>query len=125
MDAAEKVMIACLLLSEGAEDDAVRGFISALEEGLALGEQDSIEMRHRLLERMKGPLPDGPAGAVIRLMKAKLEHDAICRKFGMAASGLTKALRVLSSPAQSDFAARILVSRALSAISEAKLQIAG
>jgi len=120
MEAAEKVMIACLLLSEGAEDEAVRGFIAALEEGISLGEHDSLDMKAALMARMEGPLPDGAAGSVIRLMKAKLEHDEVCRKFGVAAGGLAKALSVLQQPADTPLAARILVNRALAALGEAR-----
>lgn len=118
MDAAEKVMIACLLLSEGAQDEAVRGFMEALEEGIRLGEQDSLEMRAAFLERLRGPLPAGPAGSVIRLMRAKIEHDEVCRRFGIVAGGLSKALDVLQQPAGTPLAARILVKRVLAALGE-------
>lgn len=125
MEAAEKVMIACLLLSEGGDDEDVRGFIAAIEEGLERGEKDAVEMRRKLIERMDGPLPQGAAGAIIRLMKAKIEHDAICRRFGVAAGGLAKALCILAQPASGDLAARILVQRAMTAIGDAKFGAVG
>lgn len=125
MDAAEKVMIACLLLSEGGEDEAVREFIAAVESGMELGERDSLEMHRALMARMEGQLPAGPAGTVIRLMKAKREHDEVCRKFGMAASGLSKALSILQQPVSGDLAAKILVTRAMAALGAAKRGIAG
>lgn len=118
MEAAEKVMIACLLLSEGADEEGVRGLIEALEEGIRLGEKDSVDLKAALLARMDGPLPEGPAGTVIRLMKAKLEHDEVCRRFGIVAGGLSKAVRLLQQPAGTPLAARILVKRALAALGE-------
>jgi len=120
METSEKVMIACLLISEGGEEDAVREFISVLEEGISLGERDAVDLHAKLMRRMDGPLPDGPAGAVIRLMKAKRDHDAVRRRYGMAVEGLSKALSILSQPIKGDLSARIMVTRAMSAIGEVR-----
>lgn len=121
MDSTEKVMVACLLLSEGGNDGEVREFIAALEEGIELGEKDSVDMHRALMERLAGSVPDGPAGAVIRLMKAKREHDESCRKFGMMTSGIAKALQLLEHPAGSGLAAKVLAARVMALLGEARL----
>lgn len=125
METSEKVMIACLLISEGGEEDAVKEFISVLDEGMALGELDAVDLHSRLMKRMDGPLPSGAAGAVIRLMKAKREHDAVRRRYGMAVGGLSKALSILNQPVKGDLGARILVGKAMAVIGETREAVGG
>lgn len=125
MEASEKIMIACLLISEGGDEDSIREFISALEEGVALGEPDALDLHRRLMSRMDGPMPSGAAGAVIRLMKAKRDHDQVRRRYGMAVEGLSKAISILGQPVKGDLSARILVARAMAAVAETRQAVSG
>lgn len=120
MEVAQKIMIACLLMSEGADDASVKEFVSVLERGISSEEQDSIDLFNALMKRMEGELPLGSAGEIIRLMKAKLQLDETCKKFGLALSGLEKVVRILDGKPQNDFAAKVMMRRALGAIDEAK-----
>lgn len=120
MEVAQKIMIACLLMSEGADDTSVKEFISVLEQGVELQEQDSIDLFSALMTRMDGELPEGSAGEIIRLMKAKIQLDETCRKFGLALSGLEKVMKILDGKPKNDFAAKIMIRRALGTIEEAK-----
>lgn len=120
MEVAHKVMIACLLMSEGADDKKLSEFISVLEAGIDAGEEDSIALFDALMARMERPLPEGYAGEVIVLMKAKLKLDESCRKFGIAISGMEKVIKILNGIPKNDFAAKIVMQRALSAIDQAK-----
>jgi hypothetical protein len=69
---------------------------------------------------MERPLPEGYAGEVIGLMKAKLKLDESCRKFGLAISGMEKVMKILNGIPKNDFAAKVMMQRALSAIEQAK-----
>ena len=123
MEVAQKVMIACLLMSEGADDKTLAEFISVLEAGIEAGEGDSIALFNELMARMDGPLPEGYVGEVIGLMKAKMKLDESCRKFGLAISGMEKVLKILDGKPKNDFAAKIMMQRALSAIEQAKADL--
>lgn len=123
MEVAHKVMIACLLMSEGADDFRVREFISVLEAGIDASEDDAIELFNALIARMDKPLPQGYAGEVIGLMKAKLQLDESCRKFGLAISGMEKVMKILDGIPKNDFAAKVMMQRALSAIGQAKADL--
>jgi len=124
MEVAQKVMIACLLMSDGADDKTLAEFISVLEAGVEAGESDAVTLFDGLMERMNGPLPDGFAGEIIRLMKAKMKLDESHHKFGMSISGMEKVLKILDSKPKNDFSAKIMMQRALSAIDRAKCDLA-
>lgn len=118
MEIAEKIMVACLLISEGADDETVSEFISVLSDGVEAGEEDAITLFNQLMERMEGDVQKGYFGDVIRLMKSKIKLDESYRKFGMAITGMEKVMKILDENPKNDFAAKIMVQRALDAIAQ-------
>lgn len=119
MKVAEKIMIAFLLISEGADEQDVSEFLEALSEGIAKQESDAIIIYGGIMKRLDSDLP-GMTGAVVRLMKAKIHLDETFRRFGLAMSGMNKVVTILQSSPQSDMASKIILKKALNSISEVK-----
>lgn len=109
MNCAEKVIIACFLLVEGAEQEGISAFVTAVEAGCALGEPDAFELREAFLLRARMDLPDGDMGGIIRMMLAKIELDVIYRDYDLRISNMREIERLVASAPQNEIAARVIV----------------
>lgn len=113
MLAAQKVMIATLLIANGAEQSDISEFIEALEVDLRNEDRVAKAVFDDLMSKMNGDLPKGPAGDIIRLMKAKIDFDKNQKRFGIAVTGLKKALSILENSPRNNLAAKVLISKVL------------
>lgn len=123
MQTAHKIMIASLLFSEGAQVDDVNEFLDRLAKGLEKNEEDAILIFETFMRRVEGDLPDGPAGEVIRVMKAKVHLDDNCRRFGIAVSGMKKVLELLNSNPKSELAAKVILKQVTDVVAREKEQL--
>lgn len=116
MGPAERVIVSCLLLDEGADPGHVREFVSALSDGVEAGESDSASMLAAFMERAASRPPSGAAGDVIRVMRAVISLEATFSRFGMACEGLkTAAEAITARPGARGLAARVLLEKATAA----------
>jgi hypothetical protein len=111
MQQTEKVIIACYLLDAGLDGASVAGFIQALEDGVAAGEADALQMREEFRLRPAAGLPGGELGEIVRavVLLADLHDREACLESVSRELGLLQSLT--SSDQPHELAARVAVRR--------------
>jgi hypothetical protein len=112
MEITEKVMAACLFLSEVDDEAAVMEFIYALETGVSSSEADALVLLSSIRKRLEaGPLPVGVLGDVILVMKSKQRLDRLYDQMLMTTSKLKTISGLLSGRVESNLQAKIMVKK--------------
>jgi hypothetical protein len=112
MEITEKVMAACLFLSEVDDEAAVLEFISALEDGVSNSEADALALLSSIRQRLEaGPLPVGVLGDVILVMKSKQRLDRLYDQMLMTTSKLKTISGLLSGRVETNLQSKIMVKK--------------
>lgn len=112
MDITEKVMAACLFLSEVDDEAAVMEFMSALESGVANSEADALTLLCSIRQRLEtGPIPAGVLGDIILVMKSKQKLDRLYDQMMMATTRLKTISALLSGRVETNLQAKIMVKK--------------
>lgn len=110
MKQTEKIMVACLFLSEGYEPEHVRQFICALEEDLASGDEEASSIVAAALDRCTQLKRNHDIfGDVIALMMSKRRLDELYARLDMQLVQVTDICKLLSNRTDTSLAAKIVL----------------
>lgn len=110
MKQTERIMVACLFLHEGHEQETVSKLIKALDEDLAAGDQTAVVIVNELINKcVLSPRLPGIYGDVISLMISKRRLDDLYEKMEMRTQQIVDIAKLLSSRADTTLAAKIVL----------------
>ena len=110
MKQTERIMVACLFIYEGHEQETVSELISVLEEDQAAGDKTARLIVEELIERcVKTPRLPGIYGDIISLMISKRRLDDVYEQMEMRVQQIADVANLLSSRTDSTLAAKIVL----------------
>ncbi|TLX16295.1 hypothetical protein [Rhizobium sp. MHM7A] len=110
MKQTERIMVACLFLYEGHEQETVSKLISVLEEDLAAGDPTATVIVKELIDRcLTSPRLPGIYGDIISLMISKRRLDDLYEQMDMRVQQIVDIAKLLSSRTDSTLAAKIVL----------------
>lgn len=110
MKQTERIMVACLFLYEGHEQETVSKLIGALEEDLAAGDPTATVIVKELIDRcLTSPRLPGIYGDIISLMISKRRLDDLYEQMDMRVQQIVDIAKLLSSRTDSTLAAKIVL----------------
>jgi hypothetical protein len=125
MKQTERIMVACLFLYEGHEQDAVSKLISVLEEDLHAGDATATAIVKELIGRCEmSPRLPGIYGDIISVMLSKRRLDALYEKMDMRVQQVADVAKLLSSRTDSTVAAKIVLKQINSVIATCECRTA-
>lgn len=110
MKQTERIMVACLFLYEGHEQETVSKLINVLEEDLAAGDPTATAIVKELIDRcLTSPRLPGIYGDIISLMISKRRLDDLYEQMDMRVQQIVDIAKLLSSRTDSTLAAKIVL----------------
>jgi septation ring formation regulator EzrA len=125
MKQTERIMVACLFLYEGHEQDSVSNLIAVLEEDLAAGDPTAAVIVKELIDRcVKSPRLPGIFGDIISLMISKRRLDDLYEQMDMRVQQIADVAKLLSSRTDSTLAAKIVLKQLNTVIAKCECRTA-
>jgi hypothetical protein len=110
MKQTEKIMVACLFLYEGHEQEAVIQLIEVLEADLAVGDRTATAIVKELIDRcLTDPKLPGIYGDIISLMIFKRRLDDLYEQMDIRVQQIVDIAKLLSSRTENTLAAKIVL----------------
>lgn len=110
MKQTERIMVACLFLYEGHEQETVSELIAVLEEDQAAGDVTASVIVKELIGRcVQAPRLPGIYGDIISLMISKRRLDDLYEQMDMRVQQIADVAKLLSSRTDNTLAAKIVI----------------